>query len=171
MNVKSFVTAAALVLAVGFGVTSASAATRITFDGGGSLGAYIDKYQTAKQKGERFIIDGLCISACTFITGFIEKRNVCTTERGYLVFHSASYLYANGMRSHSEEGTRLMWRIYPKEVRQALIERGWDASDGQEQAELIYIEASRFYKPCPEVEHDFSGKTKPSVLSRESHDR
>jgi hypothetical protein len=163
---KKFI--ATLLIATSLFVTSAQAAIRITLDPGGSLGEYIEKYYEAKKVGARFVIDGLCISACTLITGIIPRKNVCTTERGQLAFHSASSVGPFG-RMHSKEGTRLLGAVYPKDVRKLLLDRGWDVMAGDEHYDLIYVDAATFYKPCP-PEHDFEGKITP-VNQKEPHDR
>lgn len=153
-NVLNFAILGLVAIASLFGASgSASAATRITLDTGGSLVEYIEKYYEAKRVESKFIIDGPCISACTFITGIILRKNVCATERGVLAFHSASFVTGG----HSEHGTRLMWQMYPRDVRAALKARGWDASDGSAHPDLIYIRAQQFYQPCP-PETDFSGR-------------
>ena len=51
----------AVVLLAGIGASDA--AVRIVEDGGGRMGAYVDKYQGVRGSGEMVIIDGyLCLS-------------------------------------------------------------------------------------------------------------
>ena len=56
--------AAVLLLA---GVGASHAVVRIADDRGGTIGAYMDKYQGLRSSGETVVIDGLCASACTII--------------------------------------------------------------------------------------------------------
>jgi hypothetical protein len=112
------------------------AALRINFDSGGSLAAYIEKYQALRDAEAKVVIDGVCISACTLITGFLNEDQVCVTPRARMAFHSAQ---AKG--EHSSEGTRLMWSMYPERVRLILLKRGWNGDSPQnEHADLIYVE-------------------------------
>jgi len=48
---------------------SASATVRITDDYGGQIGAYIDNFEAVRNSGERVVIDGPCMSACTLVLG------------------------------------------------------------------------------------------------------
>lgn len=117
----------------------------ITFDPGGNLIEYIAKYAIVRQSGGSVVIDGACISACTLMTGILEDDQVCVTERASLAFHSAS----DGMGRYSEEGTQLLWHVYPPAVRKLLQERGWNGDT--EHPALIYIEGEALrsiYRPC-----------------------
>lgn len=106
----------------------------IGFNPGGRLDWFIYDFEDIRRSGRRVVIDGLCISACTMVTGLIPANRVCVTEHAILAFHSASL----GL-SHSQEGTRLLWQVYPERVRQMLRERGWEGYDGKEHGSLIYI--------------------------------
>jgi hypothetical protein len=117
----------------------------ITSDYGGYLTEYIKKYNLWRQTGVRVRIDDLCISACTLITGLVPRSHVCTSSRGILAFHSASV--SNGFISEfSEAGTRLLWALYPKDVRETLKSMGW--SGPVPHPDLIYVSADRFYSRC-----------------------
>ena len=71
--------------------TVASAEVRITNDPGGEISAYLRKFQDMRASGERLVIDGPCLSACTLFTGLIPRDRVCVTPRAVLGFHAASY--------------------------------------------------------------------------------
>lgn len=123
----------------------------ITLDVGGELGAFINKFAKWRDDGVRVRIDGMCISACTMITGLIPEDRVCVTPRGRLAFHSASM----GM-GHSSEGTRLLWHVYPEDVRALLRTKGWDGDDkaANEHPDLIYVEGIELlaiYNACKET--------------------
>jgi hypothetical protein len=123
-------------------------AQRIQLDPGGSVFDYIEKYtQMRNMGGGNFKIDGLCISACTLITGLIPSSRVCATEYGILAFHSASLATGFGSQ-HSVEGTRLIWQLYPKKVQEMLKEKGWDGEKGDAHPDLIYIPATEVFKNC-----------------------
>jgi len=75
--------------------------------------------------GERLVIDGPCLSACTLFTAFIPRDHVCVTPRAILGFHGASY-YNDASRSlvPTREGTRLVMRLYPPTIRHWIERHG-----------------------------------------------
>ena len=52
-------------------ITGASATMRISDDIGGRIGAYVDQYSQVRNSGERVVIDGACLSACTLVLGIV----------------------------------------------------------------------------------------------------
>lgn len=127
----------------------AFAALRISFDPGGRLSDYIDKYIMLRDAEAKIIIDGMCISACTLIVGIMPDDSVCVTSNARLVFHSAK----KGNDEHSSEGTRLAWNMYPEKVRAILRAKGWDGDDSarNEHPDLIYVEGAELrsiYRDC-----------------------
>ena len=125
---------------------------RIQLDGGGSLFQFIENYSKARVAHTRYIIDGLCASACTMIVGEIPTDRVCVTPYAKLGFHAAFTRDAMGGREFSKEGTRILWMIYPPKVRDLLREHGWTSPD-VDQPDLIWIEGDELlllFKPCIE---------------------
>ena len=61
--------------------TVASAEVRVTNDPGGEISSYVSKFQDMRQSGERLVIDGPCLSACTLFTAFLPRNQVCVTPR------------------------------------------------------------------------------------------
>jgi len=98
---------------------------RITNDQGGEIIAYLRRFQDMRASGERLIIDGPCLSACTLFTAFIPRRQVCVTPRAVLGFHAASY-YDDASRSllPTRAGSRLVMRIYPPQIRNWIERHG-----------------------------------------------
>jgi hypothetical protein len=109
---------AAGVLASAFFAFGASAEVRITNDPGGEVSSYVQKFQQVRASGERIVIDGPCLSACTLLTGIVPRDRVCVTSRAELGFHAASY-YDDASRSlvPTREGSRLVMRLYPGPIR------------------------------------------------------
>src|ERR1700724_971104 len=101
----------------------ASAEIRIVDDPGGEVFSYIRKFESVRASGERVVIDGPCLSACTLLTGIVPRDHVCVTARAVLGFHAASY-YDDASRSlvPTREGSRVVMRLYPPEIR-AWIDR------------------------------------------------
>jgi hypothetical protein len=107
-------------------VTSVALADmRVTNDPGGEVTAYVHKFQDMRTSGERLVIDGPCLSACTLFTAFIPRDHVCVTRRAVLGFHAASY-YDDTRRSFvaTRTGTRLVMRLYPPEIRNWIDRHG-----------------------------------------------
>lgn len=102
---------------------AAAADVRIVSDPGGEVSSYLREFQALRQTGERVVIDGPCLSACTLLTGIIPPDRVCVTKRAVLGFHAASY-YDDASRSlvPTRQGSRLVMRFYPPQIR-AWIER------------------------------------------------
>jgi hypothetical protein len=66
-----------LLTGLALGTTSmlhANAAQRIVSDRGGLLIDYAERFATAGASGERIIIDGPCLSACTLAIGTDSER-------------------------------------------------------------------------------------------------
>src|SRR5947208_5623460 len=70
---------------------TASAELRIMNDPGGEVSSYLRTFYEMRASGERIIIDGPCLSACTLLTGIVPRDHVCITNRAVLGFHAASY--------------------------------------------------------------------------------
>lgn len=126
MNWNTFV-AGALALAV-IGVLTPSltfAEVRISGDPGGEVAAYIHKYQEIRDSGQRVVIDGPCLSACTLLTGIVPRDRVCVTSRAILGFHAASY-YDDTSRElvPTRAGSRLVMHMYPPEIRRWIERHG-----------------------------------------------
>jgi hypothetical protein len=143
--------AAALAAAV-FGIVAssiaapASAEVRIVGDPGGEVSSYVQKFEQVRASGERVVIDGPCLSACTLLTGIVPHDHICVTSRAVLGFHAASY-YDDASRSlvPTREGSRLVMRIYPAAI------RGWIARHGGLTPHLIQMrgrELSSLYNNC-----------------------
>jgi hypothetical protein len=106
------------------GVSSASAAVRIVGDGGGQIGPYLDSFAALRNSGERVIIDGPCLSACTLVLGIVPRDRICVTRRARLGFHAAWHPGENGRPIRSNGGTALLMKVYPPHVRAWIQRRG-----------------------------------------------
>lgn len=118
-KIKFFTFAAALALA-GLPLQPASADVRILEDRGGALSAYEARVQWLHATGERVIIDGPCLSACTLHLN-LPTGQVCATARAVLGFHSA--LDAQFGLPAPATNAELM-RIYPANVRDWINRQG-----------------------------------------------
>jgi len=105
-------------------VSNASAAVRIKADPGGQIGPYLEELVALRGSGERVIIDGPCLSACTMLLGVIPRERICVTSRARLGFHAAWHPGTDGHPITSREATQLLMEIYPEHVRAWIKERG-----------------------------------------------
>src|SRR5216683_5358902 len=126
-------------------VSHASAAVRIKADPGGQIGPYLENLVALRGSGERVIIDGPCLSACTMLLGVIPRERICVTPRARLGFHAAWHPSGNGQAVTSREATRLLMDIYPEEV------RSWIARRGGLSPRMMYLsgrELTAMYQTC-----------------------
>jgi hypothetical protein len=114
------IAAAAIVLTA----ADASATMRISDDVGGRIGAYVDQFSQVRASGERVVIDGPCLSACTLVLGIVPRDRICVTRRATLGFHAAWMPGPHGRRVTSAVGTQALWDIYPQHVRRWIKARG-----------------------------------------------
>jgi hypothetical protein len=115
-------------------------ALTITNDGGGLIPMYVERMQRAAATGERVIIDGNCLSACTMTLGIIPPQNVCATPRAVLGFHSAFTPTPWGQKMDYPPGTRQMVSHYPPAI------RAWIKRHGGLRPSLIYLRAPEIFQ-------------------------
>ncbi|MDO8874730.1 MAG: hypothetical protein Q8M24_24365 [Pseudolabrys sp.] len=109
---------------LGSTVTSANATMRIAEDRGGQIGHYLQAFATLRSSGEKVVIDGNCLSACTLVLGLIPKNRVCATSRARFGFHAAWMPDVDGRPVTSPMGTEALWNIYPMPVKRWINRNG-----------------------------------------------
>jgi len=112
MHIRGLVLGAA---ALALSITSATAMMRIADDRGGQIGPYLQALATVRSSGERVVVDGNCLSACTLVLGLVPRERICATHRARFGFHAA-------------------WNIYPASVRQ------WISRHGGLSREMIFMQ-------------------------------
>jgi len=115
------------------GVKSASATMRIIDDQGGQVGKYLQAFAKVRSTGERVIVDGDCLSACTMVLGMVPRNRVCATQNAVLGFHAAWMYDESGNRVASPSGTRGLLKNYPPAV------RAWIARNGGLKPDMMYL--------------------------------
>jgi hypothetical protein len=139
-------------------ISPASATIRIAGDAGGQIGAYLARHQAMRQSGERVVIDGPCLSACTMVLGAIPRNRICVTSRALLGFHAAYDLDQSGSQVTSRGGTSLLMNNYPRPI------RGWIARRGGLSPEMKFLggrELSSMYVSCDSL----SGEDRPGAAA------
>ena len=130
--------------------TGASATMRIGDDVGGRIGTYVDQYSEVRNSGERVVIDGACLSACTLVLGIVPRSRICVTRRAMLGFHAAWMPGANGKPVPSSVGTQALWDLYPKNVRR------WINSRGGLSSKMMFLRGSELLAMYPQCRSDES---------------
>lgn len=146
----------------------AHAEVRITNDPGGRIVEYAGHFLAIRRSGERVVIDGTCLSACTLALGLLPRRQLCATGNAVLGFHAAWQPDGSGGRVTSSEGTRTLLEIYPKSI------RAWIARTGGLTPRMKYLrgaELRRYVSSCgrPEMRHASNGlETRKAANGRAS---
>jgi len=123
----------------------AAADVRIGHDAGGQIGPYLERLVALRNSGERVIIDGPCLSACTMVLGVIPRERICMTGRARLGFHAAWHPAGNGQQVASYGGTQLLMQVYPHKV------RSWISRKGGLSGRMMYLqgrELAQMYPAC-----------------------
>ena len=115
---------------VGFALSAtvpspAAADMRIAGDPGGEVASYVRKFEAVRASGERVIIDGPCLSACTLLLGIVPRDHICVTHQAVLGFHAASY-FDDAKKSlvPTRKGTDLVMKLYPPAIRSWIVRHG-----------------------------------------------
>ena len=95
---------------------------RIVSSPGGEVGSYLQLFAMVRQSGQRVIIDGPCMSACTLVLSTVPEDRICVTPHAVLGFHAPRRLDQRGRLNEAPDATRLITATYPAGVR-AWIER------------------------------------------------
>ena len=85
----AFATSALLALLLSAPATPARAEVRIYASPGGQVGPFLDLFERVRASGERVVIDGPCLSACTLVLSTVPNDRICVTRRAILGFHAA----------------------------------------------------------------------------------
>ena len=105
-------------------VTPAGAEVRILGSPGGQVGPFLDMFEKVRASGERVVIDGPCISACTLVLSVVPNDRICVTRRAVLGFHGARSIDRRGRLYAEPEASELVLEAYPAAVRNWIRRRG-----------------------------------------------
>ena len=102
----------------------ARAELRIVSSPGGEVGSYLRLFAMVRESGERVIIDGPCLSACTLVLSAVPEDRICITRRAILGFHAARWLDQQGQLYAAPDETRLLATTYPAPIRSWIERKG-----------------------------------------------
>lgn len=113
-------------------------------DRGGDVLQYVAKFEYLQSRGERVVIDGDCLSACTLVLGLVSRNQRCITEKARFGFHAA-WDESGEAQVVNPIGTAIFLSVYPPEIMQ------WITRHGGLTSKVIYLEGkdlAAIYAPC-----------------------
>ena len=102
----------------------ASAEVRILASPGGEVGPFLDLFARVRASGERVVIDGPCLSACTLVLSAVPNNRICVTRRAVLGFHAARSMDTRGRMYAEPEASAVVLETYPSPVRSWIRRHG-----------------------------------------------
>jgi hypothetical protein len=103
---------------------AAHAEVRILSSPGGQVGPFLDLFEKVRASGERVVIDGPCLSACTLVLSMVPADRICVTRRAVFGFHAARSMDRRGRMYSEPEASALVLQAYPSGVRNWIVHRG-----------------------------------------------
>jgi hypothetical protein len=128
-----------------FASPPAHAEVRILASPGGQVGPFLDLFERVRASGERVVIDGPCLSACTLVLSMVPSDRICVTRRAILGFHAARSIDQRGKLYAEPEASELVLEAYPSAV------RGWIRRRGGLTSHLLLLrgrELAAIYPSC-----------------------
>ena len=123
----------------------AQAEVRILASPGGQVGPFLELFERVRASGERVVIDGPCLSACTLVLSVVPDDRICVTRRAILGFHAARSIDRRGRLYSEPEASALVLEAYPVPV------RGWIRRRGGLTSRLLLLrgrELAAIYPSC-----------------------
>ena len=126
-------------------IAQAEAEVRILASPGGQVGPFLDLFARVRASGERVVIDGPCLSACTLVLSMVPGERICVTRRAVLGFHAARSIDQRGRMYAEPEASQAVLEAYPAPV------RGWISRRGGLTSRLLLLrgrELAAIYPTC-----------------------
>jgi len=144
---RTAVVKAILLVAIfcGHALSPARAEFRILGSPGGQVGPFLDLFERMRDTGERVVIDGPCLSACTLVLSMVPNERICVTRRAVLGFHAARSIDRRGRMYAEPEASELVMEAYPATV------RSWISRHGGLTSRLLVLrgrELAAIYASC-----------------------
>ncbi len=132
-------------VALSAAITPMRAEVRILASPGGQVGPFLDLFERVREFGERVVIDGPCLSACTLVLSMVPSERICVTRRAVLGFHAARSIDRSGRMYAEPEASEAVLEAYPAPV------RGWISRRGGLTSRLLLLrgrELAAIYPRC-----------------------
>ena len=133
------------ITALALSATPSRADVRIIASPGGQVGPFLNLFEEVRASGERVVIDGPCLSACTLVLSVVPNERICVTRRAVLGFHAARSIDRRGRLYAEPEASEAVLQAYPGPVRDWISRRGGLTS------RLLLLrgrELTAMYRPC-----------------------
>ena len=125
--------------------TPLRASVRILASPGGEVVPFLHLFEAVRDSGERVIIDGPCLSACTLVLSIVPRNRICVTRRAVLGFHAARSIDRRGRLHPEPEASEVVLEAYPAPIRNWIVRHGGLTS----RVLLLRGKALRaMYRPC-----------------------
>ena len=121
---KAVVRLVIVVAALWAAISPVRADVRILASPGGRVGPFLDLFDRVRESGERVVIDGPCLSACTLVLSTVPSERICVTRRAVLGFHAARSIDRRGRMYAEPEASQAVLEAYPAPVRDWISRRG-----------------------------------------------
>jgi hypothetical protein len=128
-----------------FAAAPAAADVRILASPGGEVGPFLDLFAQVRASGERVVIDGPCLSACTLVLSTVPNERICVTRRAILGFHAARSMDTRGRFYAEPAASAAVLEAYPSAV------RGWIRRHGGLTSRVLLLrgrELAAIYPLC-----------------------
>ena len=159
MRIRGLLLCAAIIVSA---VAPAKAEMRISEDRGGQIGRYLQAFAMLRSSGERVVVDGNCLSACTLVLGVIPREKICATHRARFGFHAAWMPNEDGRPVTSRLGTQALWDVYPASVRR------WINQHGGLTRRMIFLEGTHLngiVPSCTPARRSIDARSQPRYRS------
>ncbi len=100
------------------------AEVRILSSPGGDVNSFLTWFGQLRDSGERVVIDGPCLSACTLVLTMLPWHRICVTRRAVFGFHAARSMDEYGRTMPEPEISEIVLEAYPPPVRNWIRRRG-----------------------------------------------
>lgn len=134
---------------------SPAVAERINNDTGGLIDTYVQRFTRTRDSGDRIVVDGQCLSACTVVLALVPRDRICVTPNAVFGFHSAWSYDEQGGEALNQEATRSLWNMYPARIRQ------WIRANGGLHQKLIYLRGRQLAALYPACSPGFESGGQP----------
>ena len=102
----------------------AVADVRILASPGGTVNEFLSVFEVLRASGERIVIDGPCLSACTLVLVAVPANRICVTRRAIFGFHAAQSVDRYDHVAAEPEASQIILESYPPPVRQWIERHG-----------------------------------------------
>ena len=122
-----------LFLAALFAIAASAAQAEtieISDDKGGFVTLYQQKWEKLAAQKDTVRINGICASACTLLTGYFPRKDICVTPNAVLGFHAGTFPFV----------TDILLKVYPDDIKK------WIDAHGGLTWQLIWMQRPEIYK-------------------------